>query len=56
MLDELADPLGVLDVGLLAGDVAQVPRVQQPALDVVFEYVEVGSDQGAVSASAGPSP
>jgi len=39
VLDQLADPLGVLDVGLAAGDVAQVAGVEQPALEVVFEQV-----------------
>ena len=37
VLDQLADPLRVLDVGLASGDVAQVTRVQQPALELVLE-------------------
>ena len=39
MLDELADPLGVLNVGLPAGDVLEVLGVKKPALEVVFEQV-----------------
>lgn len=37
MLDQLADPLRVLDVALAAGHVAQMPRVQKPALELVLE-------------------
>jgi hypothetical protein len=39
VVSELADPLGVLGVGLPAGDVLHMPGVQQPALEVVFEHV-----------------
>jgi hypothetical protein len=42
MLDELADPLGVLDVGLAARDVAQVVRVEQPAFEALLERLEHG--------------
>src|SRR5262245_37092387 len=37
MLDELAKPYGVRHVGLAAGDVPQVARIEQPALEVVLE-------------------
>ena len=40
MLDQLGDPDGVGDVGLAAGDVAQVAGVEEPAFDVVLEEVE----------------
>ena len=40
MLDELADPLRVLDVGLATRDVAQVVRVEQPALEPILERLE----------------
>ena len=39
VLDQLADPGRVADVGLAAGDVAQVVGVEQPALQVVFQQV-----------------
>src|SRR5436190_10828060 len=42
MLHELADPFGVLDVGLAAGDVAHVMRVEQPALEPLFKRLEHG--------------
>ena len=42
MLHQLADPFRVLDVGLAAGDVAQVVRVEQPALEAVLEGLEHG--------------
>ena len=42
MLNELADPLGILHIGLPAGDVAQMVRVQKPALEPVLERLEHG--------------
>jgi hypothetical protein len=36
VLHKLADPLSVLDVGLPAGDVLEVPGVKKPQLEVVF--------------------
>jgi hypothetical protein len=42
MLDELADPLRVLDVGLSPGDVVQVLGVEQPALKAILERLEDG--------------
>ena len=36
VLEQLADPLRVLHIGLASRNVAQVPSIQQPALDVVF--------------------
>ena len=39
-MDELADPLGVRDVGLAPGDVAQVMRVEQPALEAILERLK----------------
>jgi alkylhydroperoxidase family enzyme len=42
VLHELADPLGVLDVGLPPGDVAQVVRVEQPALEPILQRLEHG--------------
>src|SRR5690348_9749362 len=42
MLHELADPFGVLDVRLAAGDVAHVMRVEQPALEPLFKRLEHG--------------
>jgi hypothetical protein len=42
VLHELADPLGVLHVGLPPGDVAQVVRVEQPALEPILERLECG--------------
>ena len=40
VLHQLANPLGVLDVGLAPGDVAQVVRVEQPALKAILERLE----------------
>jgi len=40
MLDQLADPLSIGDIGLAAGDVAQVLGIQKPALAVLLEHVE----------------
>ena len=40
VLDQLADPGRVADVGLAAGDVAQVVRVQEPALEPLLERLE----------------
>jgi hypothetical protein len=40
VLNQLTDPLRVFDVGLGAGDVAQVMRVQQPALEALLERLE----------------
>jgi hypothetical protein len=42
VLHQLADPLRVLDVGLASGDVAQVVRVEQPALKPIFERLKDG--------------
>jgi hypothetical protein len=39
VLYELADPLGILYVGLLTRNVLHMPGVQQPALEVLFEHV-----------------
>jgi hypothetical protein len=39
VLDQLAAPLGVLDVALAAGHVTQVTGVVEPALELVFEQV-----------------
>jgi hypothetical protein len=43
VLDQLAAPLGVLDVALAAGDVANMASVVEPALEFVLEQVEDGS-------------
>src|SRR6266542_298538 len=40
MLDQLADPGRVGDVGLAAGHVAQMPRIQQPTLEALLEQIE----------------
>jgi hypothetical protein len=40
VLHELADPFGVFDVGLAAGDVAQLLGVEQPALKPLLERLE----------------
>ena len=40
--DQLADPLGILDVRLAAGDVAHVLRVQQPALKALLQRLKDG--------------
>ena len=40
VLDKLTDPLRVLDVGLAPGNVAQVVRVQKPALEPILERLE----------------
>src|SRR5215203_2444787 len=42
VLYQLADPLSVLDVGLPAGNVLEVPGVEKPQLEVVFEHVVDG--------------
>jgi hypothetical protein len=42
VLHELADPFGVLDVGLSPGDVVQVVRVEQPALKALLERLKYG--------------
>ena len=42
MLDELADPRRVGDVGLWAGIVVQMLGVEQPAFEVAFQGVEDG--------------
>jgi hypothetical protein len=39
VLDQLADPLGIGDVGLAAGHVAQVAGIQQPARQRVLQHV-----------------
>ena len=39
VLNQLADPLGVFDVGLPAGDVLEVPSVEKPQLEVVLQQV-----------------
>jgi hypothetical protein len=39
VLEQLAKPLGVLDVGLAAGHVLHVLGVHEPELEVVFEQV-----------------
>jgi hypothetical protein len=38
--DELADPFGVLDVGLAARDVVQMLGIEQPALKALLERLE----------------
>jgi len=43
VLDQLADPGRVDHIALAAGDVAQVPRVQKPALETRLERVEDGA-------------
>jgi len=40
VLDQLAAPLGVLDVALAPGNVTQVTGVVEPALELVLEQVE----------------
>jgi hypothetical protein len=40
VLDQLADPLGIGDVSLAAGHVAQMPGVQQPALHRILKDIE----------------
>src|SRR5437588_7227248 len=40
MLGELTDPLRILHVGLATRNVAQVVRVEQPALEAVLERLE----------------
>jgi len=40
VLHELADPPGVLDVGLGTGNVAQVVRIHKPALEALLERLE----------------
>jgi hypothetical protein len=40
VLNELADPVRVFDVGLATRDVAQVMRVQKPALEPLLERLE----------------
>src|SRR5215207_3357358 len=42
VLHKLADPLGVLDVGLPTGDVLEVPGVEKPQLEVVLQHVVDG--------------
>ena len=42
VLHELADPFGVLDVGLSPRDVVQVLRVKQPALKALLERLKHG--------------
>jgi len=39
VLEQLAKPLGVLDIGLSTGHVLHVLGVDQPKLEVVFEQV-----------------
>src|SRR5215204_2677824 len=39
VLHELANPLGVLNVGLPTGDILEVPGVQKPTLEVVLQQV-----------------
>src|SRR5215208_927346 len=39
VLKELADPLGVFDVGLPAGDILEVVSIQKPALEVLFKQI-----------------
>ena len=43
MLDQLTTPLGVLDIALAPGDVTQMARVVEPALELIFEQVEHGA-------------
>jgi hypothetical protein len=40
VLEQLGDPLAVLDVGLAAGDLLDVRRVDQPDREAVLEDVE----------------
>jgi len=42
VLGQLADPLRVGHVGLPPRDVAHVPGVQEPAVELVFKHVEDG--------------
>src|SRR5829696_7103642 len=42
VLHELADPLGVLDVSLPARDVLEVPGIEKPQHEVVFQHVVDG--------------
>ncbi len=42
MLYQLADPLGVLYVGLPTGDVLEVPGVKKPQLKVVLQQIVDG--------------
>ena len=44
-LERLAQPLCVLDVGLAAGDLFDVPRVDEHQLEVVLEHRPVGGFQ-----------
>jgi hypothetical protein len=39
VLDELANPLGVVDIGLAARDGLEVVGIEQPRLKVVLEKV-----------------
>ena len=52
-LDKLADPGGVLDVGLASRDVAQVLGVQEPALAALLEQVVDGLPVAAGRLHAG---
>jgi hypothetical protein len=40
VLHQLADPLRILHIGFASRHVAQVPSIQQPALDLVFEHIK----------------
>ncbi len=42
MLNKLADPFGILDVCLPAGDVLEVLGIKKPQLEVIFEQVVDG--------------
>ena len=42
VLDQLAAPLGVLDIALAAGDVTQMSSIEKLALELVLEQVEHG--------------
>jgi hypothetical protein len=39
VLEQLANPLGVFNIGLPAGDVLEMPSVKKSALEAVFEQV-----------------